>query len=101
MEKLELEFLKELDIRNDIAKQELKYNATRFSQMLNGMGAVDTAKKLISSGMSDGFTKLYMAGRLDLSTEAVVVMPKYKSLFTKEEVEICKKRLSECGYRFE
>jgi hypothetical protein len=76
------------------AKKEVKYNATRFIQMVTDIGSYETAKKLISHlEPSDDFTNLYMAGRLDLTVEALIVSSKYQSLFSKEEIKRCKERL--------
>lgn len=80
------------------AKKELRYNPTRFIQMLAQYGGVETAKKLIADALqtgktSDGFTTLYLCGRLDLTMEESVCKPKYQSLFSPEEIEYCKKVL--------
>jgi len=82
------------------AKKELKYNASRFLQMITdpNMGGYQAARKLIPE-MSDGFTTLHMAGRHDLTVEARVLKPEYAELFTDEEKDICRRRLTECGYK--
>jgi hypothetical protein len=62
--------------------------------MLNEIGGYETAKKLIShTEPSDGFANLFLAGRLDLTVEALIVKPQYQHLFTDEEVKRCKERL--------
>lgn len=78
------------------------YNPTIFNQMIATEGGYNTAKKLINSPKtSTGFDKLWEFNRLDLSTEAVILRQKFRPLFTKEELEIAKSRLSEYGYEIE
>lgn len=68
------------------AKREAGYNATRCLQMLSENGGVETARRLLhSEEVSDDFTALYMAGRLDLTVEAHVLRPEYVELFTEPE----------------
>jgi len=75
---------------------EAGYKATYFLQMVNKSGGVATAKQLINSEkVSVGFTKLWELGKLDLTVEALVQDPKWKSLFTAEEIEKARKRLDE------
>jgi hypothetical protein len=83
------------------AKDEAAYNATIFLQMLTDKGGLRTAKTLINSNKpSDGYTALYMRGRLDLTVEAVVTEDsRWHHLFTDEELDRARKRLRE--YRYE
>lgn len=71
------------------------YNPTRFLQMLNEHGAVETAKILLSShdGWQEGFATLILKDRIDLTMESHVVKEQYKALFTKEEIEEAQRRL--------
>ncbi|MDP2730629.1 MAG: hypothetical protein Q8O55_09095 [Dehalococcoidales bacterium] len=81
------------------AKKECRYNATYFLRMLSNNGGIDTAKILLSSGDPQyGFEKLWECGRLDLTVEALVIKPKYVSLFTEQEIKAAVKRLKEYGY---
>lgn len=81
------------------AKKELKYNATRFLQLVSERGGLTAAKQLIAvDGGTYGFETLWENNRLDLSVEAHVIKPEYRELFTDEEIQICKKRLEEYGY---
>tara|TARA_B100001989_G_C24541699_1_gene467981 strand:+ start:1565 stop:1879 length:315 start_codon:yes stop_codon:yes gene_type:complete len=82
------------------AKSEAKYNATRFLEMLHTHGGLETARILINdTRQSDGYTELYLRGKLDLTVEAVVIdNPKWHSLFTKDELEKARKRLADNGY---
>lgn len=94
MSKLAQQFENELRDKMFRAKKECKYNPTRFNQMLTQYGGVGTAKRLIANGImtsktSDGYTTLYLCGRLDLTMEHSVCQPKYRELFTQEEIDYC------------
>lgn len=82
------------------AKYEAKYNATRYLQMLDENGGLETAHILInSSNVSDGYTALWERGRLDLTVEALIWdNPEYNKLFTEDELRIAKKRLIDYQY---
>lgn len=95
MLQLTIAFENELKDKMLRAKKECKYNPTRFNQMLAQYGGVETAKRLIASGMatgtvSSGYTTLCLCGRLDLTMEHSVCKPEYKDLFTAEEIRYCK-----------
>lgn len=64
------------------AKVEAGYNASRFLQLVEAVGGVAAARQLVTGPPSDGFTKLWEKGRLDLSVEAHVLRPEFASLFT-------------------
>ena len=82
------------------AKFEAKYNATRFLHMLNEHGGLETARILInSSTVSEGYTALWERGRLDLTVEALIHdNPEWHVLFTKNELNIIRKRLADYCY---
>ena len=76
--------------------KDLHYYPTRFEQMLADMGAVRLAKKLVISGdLQDGLKKLAKLGRKDLALEAVILEPRFATLFTDAEKEAAKWRLSQ------
>jgi hypothetical protein len=83
------------------AKDEAGYTATIFLDMLTRKKGQATAKQLINAPQpSDGYTALFERGRLDLTVEAVVLEnPKWHSLFTAEELERARKRLTSYGYK--
>ena len=99
---LELDFHKAmLTIYHD-AKQKCNYNATYFLQMVANEGGIKTARNLLAtSEPSDGFTALWECGRLDLTVENLVLKPKYRMLFSPEEIIIAKERLNAYGYKVE
>lgn len=83
-----------------LAKLKAGYNATRYLRMLDEHGGLETAKILINAPtVSEGYTALYMRGRLDLTVEAVIFdNPEFQTLFTKDELEIIRKRLADYHY---
>lgn len=82
------------------AKKELGYNATRFFQLVREKGGLLAAKQLIAKdGGTYGFEVLWENHRLDLTVEAHVIREEYKPLFSDEEIEMCKGRLKEFGYK--
>ena len=84
------------------AKDEAGYHANIFLRMLNSDGGLTTAKRLINSPQeSDGYTALWLRGRLDLTVEAMVLQNSaWHPLFTLEELSRCKERLIKCQYKF-
>ena len=83
------------------AKDEAGYNATIFLQMLSDTDGLTTAKTLINAPKpSDGYTALYLRGRLELTVEAVVTeSAKWTALFTQDEIQKAKKRLLAYEYK--
>lgn len=82
------------------AKSEAGYNATIYLSMLNERGGLATAKYLISTAKpSDGYTALYLKGRLDLTVEALIIEnTQWHPLFTNIELATARKRLRDYGY---
>ena len=81
-------------------KREGRYSAPLFAELLKQLGGLEAARRFIHSpDYYAGFTALWERKRLDLTVEAVIVSEaKWNSLFTPEEIEICRKRLREYGY---
>ena len=82
------------------ALSEAHYRATRFLTMLHEHRGLETARLLIhSSTVSEGYAALWERKRLDLTVEAVIHdNTRWHPLFTEEELEICKKRLTDYDY---
>jgi hypothetical protein len=96
---LESAFHKEMLEIYERAKTECNYVATRFRQMVGEVGGLVAAKRLLASeGYSEGLTRLWEEGRLDISMEALVIRDPWRKLFTVEELEIARRRLTELGY---
>lgn len=98
---LEKQFHLEMQQIYACAKKELKYNPSRFIQLVSEKGGVRAAKDLIAKdGGTYGFEVLWENKRLDLSVEAHVLKPEYKVLFSEEEIKMCHSRLQEFGFAF-
>lgn len=81
------------------AKMECHYNAVRFHQMVQQDGGLATAKKLLASNhYPEGLTRLWELKRLDISMEATLIEEPWSTLFSREELDVAKKRLKELGY---
>jgi hypothetical protein len=81
------------------AREQCDYNAVRFLQMLSEKLGLATAKHLLASGApQEGFVHLWECGCLDLTVEALVLQDRFRSLFTKEELDEAHRRLEELGY---
>ena len=78
---------------------ECKLEMQEFDQMLQSAGGVSTTQWLIwETPVSDGFYRLVEIGRLDLSVEALLLQPRFESLFSLEERERARTRLTELGF---
>lgn len=77
----------------------LGYNPTRFNMMVRREGGLAAAQKLLRLGpIPEGFWTLRQLGRLDLSLERLVLRPRWRPLFTDEEIEVARERLILAGY---
>jgi len=83
------------DMRNGARRcKEFGYNPTYWLRMVADHGGVGAAKLLLKgSRASDGFTRLWEEGRLDLSVEFYILVPKYSDLFTSDERAEARRRL--------
>lgn len=98
----------EQDLSNEMlalcktAKTKCNHNATRFIQMFNELGALETAKRLINSNTpSIGFTAMWECGCLDLTIEYLVLNKKYKELFSDTELAKAKQKLIDYGCKLD
>lgn len=82
------------------SRSEAHYNATRFLQMLQEHGGLQTARILLHApSVSEGYTALWERHRLDLTVEAVIHdNPKWHPLFSQAELNICTQRLTHYEY---
>ncbi|MCG2698441.1 hypothetical protein L6307_05165 [Candidatus Parcubacteria bacterium] len=98
MENLKMEFEKDMWESYDEIKK--VYNPTIFYSMLKKYGGIETAKRLLApkNSIQYGLKKLDGLNKLHLSVEYLVLRDKYKSLFTKQELEIAKWRLESFDY---
>lgn len=96
---LKKEFHKDMITIYQKAKRECGYNANRFLQMVVTQDGLTVAKGFIHRNQpTDGFTTLWELGRLDLTVESLILNPKYKELFTTEEIETVRELLRQYDY---
>jgi len=75
-------------------KEEIDYTPVYFIRMIEELGAIKAVSKLVlDSKVSEGFTKLALEGRLDLSVEAVVLEDRWSSLFEEDVIQAAKSKL--------
>ncbi|HUD43162.1 MAG TPA: HNH endonuclease [Dokdonella sp.] len=81
--------------------EKLKYRPTTFKRMLDEHGGFETVNRVLASGKpSDGFTKLWELGRLDLTCEAIIVETKWRHHFDANLLAKAEKLLGEMRYPF-
>ena len=95
---LEAEFHRAmLKIYDDAA--EVGCRPTRFLKMVHEHGGVVAARRLLSAREAPlGFTELWQRERLDISMEALVVQERWQPLFSDEERQAARDRLSAYEY---
>lgn len=83
------------------ALEQTGYRPTYFLRMVSELGGLGAAKQLLAPGQQthDGFTTLYLHGRLDLTVEATILDPTFAELFTDDELDTARERLRLHGYR--
>lgn len=97
---LEQEFDKHIREQHRIAKQATGYKAPAFLQMINERGAVQAAHDLLvgKTKIHEGLTQLVLHNRLDLSLEANVIKPEWRSLFSDAEIQTAISRLRQLNF---
>ena len=77
----------------------LGYKPTAFEAMLREHGAAETAHRLPARFQyQDGVRRLWELGKLDLSLECHVLMPRFRALFSTEELDEARKRLRQLDH---
>ncbi len=86
---------------HDRACSETGYAHPALQRMLENLGGLKTAKKLINAqNVSKGFTALRARNKLHLTTEAMIIdNERWHPLFSNAELAICRERLIEHDYR--
>jgi len=101
MNELERRFHRAMLTICERAQRECNYNPLWFRRMLSDYGGVKTAKRLLARrGAQSGFTRLQSCGRLDLTVEAHVLRPEFRSLFAEDERREARDRLAEVDPEF-
>lgn len=81
-----------LDIYHGASR--LGYRPTRFLEMVQVHGGVETAHRLLATEkVQDGLGELFLLGRLDLTVERHVLLPEYELLFSDGERRTARVRL--------
>jgi hypothetical protein len=100
MTELETAFHQEMLDTYEKSVRAINYRPSAFLKLVNELGGVAAARRLLARDEpSDGFTTLRQHHRLELSVEALVLKPKYASLFTEAERARARQRLAEVKYR--
>ena len=74
------------------------YHASRFRQMLDRHGGVETVRRLLAlRSVSPGFERLRDANRLYETFEFILLRPEFAPLFSDEERAVARRRLIEGG----
>lgn len=83
------------------ADKALKYRPNYFLGMLSSDGGFHTASRLLAAPkVSEGFTRLWESGRLDLSVEALVVESEWREHFDQALLGRAEKVLQKANYAF-
>lgn len=85
-----------------LAGEEVGYWGRRFLQSVRRNGGLATAKRMLlprTSNQRKGLDALLEAGRPELTVEAIVLQPRFRRLFTADELAVAKERLGEYGVR--
>ena len=83
----------------DTCVRELRYNPRYFRVMVSQYGTVGATRRLLQSpAVGDGFVKLWELDRLDLTLEAIALDPRFADLFTADELDAARRRLTDFGY---
>ena len=92
---IEDEFHSEMESLHGRTGQATGYWPGRFLQAVRNKGGLAVARKLLQPGpVSAGFDKLVKSARADLSVEFVAISERFSNLFTPEELEEARRRLS-------
>jgi hypothetical protein len=99
-ESIELEFHKEMVNIYGKALTECQRNAVEFLGMIEDSGGLGAAKKILSMDFPQpGLETLWDCKKRDLTVEHLVLKPRFRCLFTEEELAEARKRLKSRGYR--
>jgi 5-methylcytosine-specific restriction enzyme A len=83
------------------AERAIKYRPNYLVGMLSSDGGFQTASRLLAAPkVSEGFTRLWESGRLDLSVEALVVESEWREHFDPVLLEHAEKVLQQANYLF-
>ncbi|HEY5272802.1 MAG TPA: hypothetical protein VIJ34_06160 [Acidimicrobiales bacterium] len=94
----EIEFHREV-LAGTAALKKKGYDPIRFLEMVHESNGRAAAKRLLRDARaSDGFTTLWEMHMLEMSVEAMALLPWYSPLFDPEELATAQKRLIDYGF---
>jgi hypothetical protein len=77
-------------------RTELDYHPLQLREMAHQHGALGAVRRLVKSPTpSDGFVRLWTAGRLDLTVESLALDPRFGSLFSEDDLRAARRRLDD------
>lgn len=82
------------------AGNEVGYWGRRFLQAVRRNGGLSTARRMMAprnAGQRAGLDALLEASRPDLTVEAIILQPKFRTLFSDAELSVATERLGEYG----
>lgn len=83
-----------------VAGEEVGYWGRRFLQAVKRSGGLATAKRMLQPrnvGQQKGLDALLEANRPELTVEAIILLPRFRGLFTAGELATAQERLGEYG----
>ncbi|MDX2016430.1 MAG: HNH endonuclease [Planctomycetota bacterium] len=83
-----------------VAGKEVGYWGRRFLQAVKRKGGLATAKQMLlprNKGQRKGLDALLEANRPELTVEAIILQPRFQTLFTPVELAAAKQRLGDYG----
>lgn len=92
----------EIELQSAIEKvKEFDYRPRRFIQAIAAKGPFRTVKDIVASGKpSDGFEKLVLNGRTNLTCEAIIVETRWRKFFDDDLLKIAEDRLTRHNYKW-
>ena len=83
-----------LQLYRDVVEAGIDYRPTLLLQQIHRIGGLSEAKRILQlPNVTDGFERLWSAGRLDLSVEHLCLREQWRQLFTREELMVAEHRL--------
>jgi hypothetical protein len=99
MDQAELDFQNALQAAINESRR-IGYPPTGLMGMITSSGAFEAVRTLLAKRVpSEGFTVLWEKGRLDLSVEAIVLTPEWRTYFSPQELDTARRRLADVGYQ--
>ena len=84
-----------VQLYHDTADAGINYRPTLLLQSVYSDGGLATAKRYLQDPhVTEGFKRLWAAGRLDLTVEHLVLQVPWRGSFTQEELEVAEQRLA-------